>query len=139
MTSLSQQSAENPINDLIDFASLKKQLENCAADSTAEHIGLLKQAVLTIDNGLKEIYQNGSDVNTVVYGRSNLTDQLIADLAAIAPADFDQSIDREIELLAVSIDNVFLADGNGQTSDDVEQALTQFEMQYTLPEQTPMF
>ena len=54
MTSLSQQSAENPINDLIDFASLKKQLESCAADSTAEHIGLLKQAVLTIDSGLKE-------------------------------------------------------------------------------------
>lgn len=92
MTSLSQQSAENPINDLIDFASLKKQLENCAADSTAEHIGLLKQAVLTIDNGLKEIYQNGSDVNTVVYGRSNLTDQLINVIYAFLFKELDQKI-----------------------------------------------
>jgi [protein-PII] uridylyltransferase len=92
MTSLSQQSAENPINDLIDFASLKKQLENCAADSTAEHIGLLKQAVLTIDNGLKEIYLNGSDVNTVVYGRSNLTDQLINVIYAFLFKELDQKI-----------------------------------------------
>jgi len=69
--------AENSVNDLIDFISLKKQLENCAADSPAEHIILLKAAVLAIDDGLKEIYQAGADVNTVVYGRSNLTDQLI--------------------------------------------------------------
>ncbi len=92
MTSLSQQSAENPINDLIDFASLKKQLEDCAADSTAEHIALLKQAVLTIDDGLKEIYQNGSDVNTVVYGRSNLTDQLINVIYAFLFKELDQKI-----------------------------------------------
>ena len=97
MASLSEKTAASTVNDLIDFASLKKQLENCAADLTAEYIPLLKQAVLTIDDGLKEIYQNGSDVNTVVYGRSNLTDQLINVIYALMFRDLDQ----EIALIAV--------------------------------------
>ncbi|GMR00957.1 MAG: [protein-PII] uridylyltransferase [Gammaproteobacteria bacterium] len=91
-----EQAAEKPadctVNNLIDFASLKKQLENCAADSPAEHIALLKTAVLTIDEGLKEIYQAGGDVNTVVYGRSNLTDQLINVIYAFLFKDLDQKI-----------------------------------------------
>ena len=97
MTNLSEKPAQSTINDLIDFASLKKQLENCATDSTAEHITLLKETVLAIDDGLKDIYQNGGDVNTVVYGRSNLTDQLINVIYSFLFKDLDQ----EIALIAV--------------------------------------
>ncbi len=64
-------------NNLIDFTALKKQLENCRTDATTDYLPLLKQAVTSIDDGLKKRYQNGCDVNTVVYGRSNLIDQLI--------------------------------------------------------------
>ena len=92
-----QNAIPNTINELIDFAALKQHLENCAADSAAEHISLLKQAVLTIDDGLKAFYQNGGDVNTVVYGRSNLTDQLINVIYAFMFKDLDQ----EIALVAV--------------------------------------
>ena len=64
-----------------DFASLKKQLKDCS-DSTQELINpeiisLLKGAVLAIDEGLKTIYESSHDVNTVVFGRSHLIDQLI--------------------------------------------------------------
>jgi len=97
MTRLSEKPADSRINDLIDFSTLKKQLENCPADSSAELIPLLKQAVLSIDEGLKRLYQNGSDVNDVVYGRSNLTDQLITVIY-----DFlFKTLDQEIALVAV--------------------------------------
>jgi len=97
MAKLNEKLADCSVNDLIDFAALKKQLENCAADSSAEHIALLKAAVLTIDDGLKQCYQNGCDVNTVVYGRSNLTDQLVDVIFSFMFKDLDQ----EIALVAV--------------------------------------
>jgi [protein-PII] uridylyltransferase len=101
MPSLKQQTAEqtaiSSINGLVDFASLKKQLENVAADSTAEHIALLKDAVVTIDEGLKDYYLNGGDVNAVVYGRSNLIDQLLNIIYSYLFKDLDQ----EIALIAV--------------------------------------
>ncbi|MBE9560596.1 MAG: [protein-PII] uridylyltransferase [Proteobacteria bacterium] len=97
MNSLSEKPTEDSISNLINFAVLKKQLENCAPDSAAEHITLLKDAVLTVDNGLKEIYQNGCDVNTVVYGRSNLIDQLINVIYTF----MFKEVDQEIALIAV--------------------------------------
>ncbi len=70
------------IKKIVDFASLNKQLENNAIAFPSELINpalikLLKDAVNTIDDSLKELYQHGSDVNTIVCGRSWLIDQLI--------------------------------------------------------------
>ena len=61
--------ADNAIDELLDIESINRQLDETAADSPqglipSVSIKLLKDAVLTIDQGLKEIYQSGSDVNT---------------------------------------------------------------------------
>ncbi|MCK4675792.1 MAG: nucleotidyltransferase domain-containing protein, partial [Gammaproteobacteria bacterium] len=97
MADPSKKPAENNIDELIDFVALKKQLDNCTADATAELITLLKAAVLTIDDGLKNAYINGSDVDSIVYGRSNLIDQLINTIYSFLLKDLDQ----EIALVAV--------------------------------------
>ncbi|VAW50996.1 [Protein-PII] uridylyltransferase / [Protein-PII]-UMP uridylyl-removing enzyme [hydrothermal vent metagenome] len=97
MTNQTAPPVDNPTDNLIDFAALEKQLKNCATEATAEHLTLLKQAVVSIDDGLKEFYQNGGDVNAVVYGRSNLTDRLIKIIY-----DFLlNTLDQEIALVAV--------------------------------------
>jgi [protein-PII] uridylyltransferase len=97
MVMLSERTVDSSINQLVDFSALKQQLENCAADAHGEHIALLKAAVLAIDDGLKACYQNGCDVNTVVYGRSNLTDQLIEVIFSF----MFKKLDQEIALIAV--------------------------------------
>ena len=97
MVKLNEKPVDNSINQLVDFSALKQQLENCTADSPAEHIALLKAAVLAIDEGLKACYQNGCDVNTVVYGRSNLTDRLIE----VIFGHMFKGLDQEIALVAV--------------------------------------
>lgn len=94
--------ADTSVNSLVDFKSINKQLDDSAADSSQQLINpaiikLLKDAVLTIDQGLKEIYQNGSDVNNIVYGRSNLIDQLISSIYKYLFKDLTQ----EIALIAV--------------------------------------
>ncbi|NOQ89954.1 MAG: [protein-PII] uridylyltransferase, partial [Gammaproteobacteria bacterium] len=90
------------IDKLVDFDLLVRQLDESTADSPAELINpevmkLLKDAVNAIDEGLKNTYQNGSDVNTVVYGRSNLIDQLINTIYS----HLFKEIDQEIALVAV--------------------------------------
>ena len=90
----SERPVDDRINELIDFSALKQQLEDCAA---GEHIKLLKATVQTIDDGLKACYQGGCDVNSVVYGRSNLTDRLIQVIFDFLFKDLDQ----EIALVAV--------------------------------------
>jgi len=92
MMNLSETSDGNTIDDLIDFPALKKQLENCDSQSTGEQIKLLKDAVVTISNGLKEKYQNGCDVNLIVYGRASLTDQLIDIIYSYQFKKLDQTI-----------------------------------------------
>ena len=94
--------ANTLINGLIDFESLNKQLIASVSDSPQQLINpasikLLKDAVLTIDDGLKEIYHNGSDVNNIVYGRANLIDQLINTIYKYLFNDLNQ----EIALIAV--------------------------------------
>ncbi len=93
----SERPVDDRIDELIDFPALKQQLEDCTTDSPGEHIKLLKATVLSIDDGLKECYQTGCDVNTVVYGRSNLTDRLIQMIFDFLFKDLDQ----EIALVAV--------------------------------------
>ena len=70
------------INTIVDFESLSQQLSDNLAEYPAAlvsptDIKLLKDAVCSIDEGLKSLYQSGSDVETIVYGRANLIDQII--------------------------------------------------------------
>jgi [protein-PII] uridylyltransferase len=97
MRNLSETPDVNTIDDLVDFSLLKRQLENCDSKSGGEHIKLLKDAVTTIADGLKAKYQNGCDVNLIVYGRASLTDQLIE---IIYSYQF-KNLDQEIALIAV--------------------------------------
>jgi len=60
--------SDSSINNLLDVKKLGEQL----SQDNANKIALLKQAVIDINEGLKESYQNGSDVNDIVYGRSYL-------------------------------------------------------------------
>ncbi len=92
MMNLNEISVDANIDSLIDFSSLKKQLDDCDSQSRAEHLKLLKEAVVGIAEGLKEKYQNGCDVDTVVYGRANLTDQLIDIIYSYQFKDLDQDI-----------------------------------------------
>jgi [protein-PII] uridylyltransferase len=69
------------LNNLLDTQALKKQLSSSADDTSSNTLSILKQVIVNIDDGLKTIYQNKNatkdTVNTVVYGRSYLIDQLI--------------------------------------------------------------
>jgi len=92
MMNLNENAADDNIDGLIDFSTLKKRLDDCDHKSCAEQIKLLKQAVITIADGLKEKYKNGCDVDTVVYGRAKLTDQLIDIIYSYQFRDLDQAI-----------------------------------------------
>ena len=90
------------IEKIVDFSSLNKQLKNNAAEFPSNLLNpalikLLKDAVTAIDEGLKEIYQSGCDVNTIVYGRSWLIDQIINTIYSHLFNDINQ----EIALVAV--------------------------------------
>ena len=133
MMNLNEISVDDNIDGLIDFSSLKKQLDDCDSQSSAEHIKLLKEAVAGIAEGLKEKYQSGCDVDTVVYGRANLTDQLFNIIYSHQFEDLDQ----DIALIAVGgygrgelhpksdIDLMILLkeDENQQTKDLLEKFL----------------
>jgi len=93
--------SEDAVNNILNFEALALQL-NAAPDASEELVNpriikLLKNAVTTIDDGLKEVYQSGSDVNTIVYGRASLIDQLIRVIYKYLFKDIDQ----EIALIAV--------------------------------------
>ncbi|MBT8118330.1 MAG: [protein-PII] uridylyltransferase [Gammaproteobacteria bacterium] len=92
MMNLNEISVDDDVNDLIDFATLKKQLQNCDRESCDEQIKLLKQAVIAIAEGLEKKYKDGCDVDIVVYGRANLTDQLIDIIYAYQFEDLYQTI-----------------------------------------------
>ena len=94
--------ADTSISELIDFETINKQLNQSASAAaqpliTPDIIKLLKDAVLAIDEGLKQLYQNGCDVNTIVYGRADLIDRLISAIYGYLFKDLDQ----EIALIAV--------------------------------------
>ena len=101
MTELNMQQA-NIINDtsistLLDAKTLSEQLASDTGDTPAKKIGLLKQAVINIDEGLKTSYKNGADVNDIVYGRAHLIDQLIDCIYN----DYFKALDQEISIIAV--------------------------------------
>ncbi len=85
------------ISEIVDFDLLKKQLEANADDPSKELINpelikLLKDAVSAINDGLERIYQENGDVDTVVFGRSYLIDQLIRSTYFYLFKDIDQVI-----------------------------------------------
>jgi [protein-PII] uridylyltransferase len=94
--SVSDTDASN-VGSLIDFSSLKDQLAACDSDTKNTIIALLKDAVKQIDEGLKNLYQNGCDVNAIVHGRASLIDQLIR----IIYSQLFKDIDQDIALIAV--------------------------------------
>jgi len=90
------------LNNLLDTDALKKQLNDTAKDASANTLSVLKKAVINIDEGLKNIYQNTAStkddtVDTVVYGRSHLIDQLIH----IIYSDQFNGLEQKIALIAV--------------------------------------
>ncbi len=95
----------NTANEAVTIETLKKQLSDLANDSSRHTLSVLKKAVVNIDDGLKNIYQNANrvdsneidPVNTIVYGRSNLIDQLIH----IIYTDQFKDLDQKIALIAV--------------------------------------
>ena len=85
------------IDKLVDFRQLAEQLsENRPSGDlsliTPAIISNLKHAVVAIDDGLRNIYRHGGDVNTVVYGRANLIDQLLSTIYCYIFRDLDQEI-----------------------------------------------
>lgn len=89
--------SNHEVDKLIDFVLLEKQLNENGPDSPAAHIKILKNTVSTIDNGLKSLYQDGTDVNAIVYGRARLLDQLIE----LIYRHLFKDVDQEIALIAV--------------------------------------
>ena len=142
MTDLSTNNAiaasEDAVSNVLDFEALTLQLDTTSdAGETLinpEIIKLLKEAVTTIDDSLKIIYQSGHDVNTIVYGRASLIDQLIRVIYRYIFKDIDQ----DIAVIAVGgygrgelhpksdIDLLFLLaeEENQNTKDLLEKILT---------------
>lgn len=88
---------DDGIINLLDVEKLNQQLSPGAENSLAKTVSILKQAVVTIDEGLKSNYQNGTDVNAIVYGRAYLIDRVIN---CIFNYHFS-SLDQEIAIIAV--------------------------------------
>ena len=61
------------INSLLDINAVR----NVFDDDTAQLVPVLKQAVSNINDGLKQYYMDGIDVEDIVYGRAELVDQLL--------------------------------------------------------------
>ena len=67
------QSAKDNIDSLLDINAVRSALEK----DTDQIIPALKQAVSCINDGLKQFYKDGVDVEDIVYGRASLIDQLL--------------------------------------------------------------
>ena len=76
------------IDNLFNAEKLSLALKN----KPDEILGFLKQSVSDINDGLKESYQQGSDVEDIVFGRSNLIDQFLETLFDHIFVDVSQSI-----------------------------------------------
>lgn len=85
--------ASNDVNSLID----EHELRNVLSSDADNVLPFLKSTVTAINQGLKQLYQNGTPVEEIVLGRAHLIDQLLTTL-------FEQyfaSIGQTIALIAV--------------------------------------
>ncbi len=81
------------INALINEQQLAQQLEQ----KPDEVLVALKEAVVSINEGLKSFYHNNTPVENIVYGRANLIDRLIVTLFA----HVFTNVKQDVSLIAV--------------------------------------
>lgn len=65
------------VDALLDIQLLEKELHRCLGECPQDLTRILKAAVSGINEGLKELYYQGADVDLIVLGRARLTDRLI--------------------------------------------------------------
>ncbi|MCW8922540.1 MAG: [protein-PII] uridylyltransferase, partial [Gammaproteobacteria bacterium] len=118
------------IEQLLDLSELEKALQ----EDSDGILGQLKKAVAEINDGLKKLYQNGMDVNAIVFGRAQLIDLLLVIVFNYMLRDVEQ----RVSLIAVGgygrgelhpasdIDLMLLLDEeeNETTRDALERYLT---------------
>ena len=118
------------IESLLDLSELEKVLSENSFDVLLP----LKNAVSQINDGLKNLYQSGTDVETIVCGRSELIDRLLVTVFQHLFSDVTQ----QVSLIAVGgygrgelhpasdIDLMLLLaeEENEQTKDALERFLT---------------
>lgn len=122
--------ADSQIEALLDLSELNKTF----AENSLDVLQPLKNAVTQINDGLKQLYQSGCNVETIVLGRSQLIDRLLISVFEHMFRDVTQ----KVSLIAVGgygrgelhpasdIDLMLLLDEteNEQTKDALERFLT---------------
>lgn len=90
---------EQSRDDSGDVSALldEKQLAVTLREKPDDILGHLKQTVTAINEGLKESYLKGADVETIVFGRSDLVDRFLRTLFDFI---FDEA-DQKLSLIAV--------------------------------------
>ena len=68
-----QRTTKREIEQLVNLTELEKALSQNSDDV----LGVLKKAVTEINDGLKTLYQNGMNVDEIVFGRAQLVDHLL--------------------------------------------------------------
>lgn len=125
-----QLKASSEIEQLLDLT----ELEQAFAENNDDILKQLKAAVLSIDEGLKKYYQEGMDVNDIVFGRAKLVDQLLTSVFK----HLFQEVTQKVSLIAVGgygrgelhpasdVDLMLLLaeEENTQTKDALERYLT---------------
>ena len=129
---MSKQSTKT--NSTVESVLNLSELDKAFAENSLDILLPLKNAVTQINDGLKNLYQTGTDVETIVYGRSQLIDQLLITVFKHVFRDVKQ----KISLIAVGgygrgelhpssdIDLMLLLDEkeNEKTRDALERYLT---------------
>ena len=90
--SATQAGEDEIINNLVDFDQLSEHLASSTSPSHADCLGELKQAVQSINDGLKQHYYNGGSVESVVLGRAHLVDRLLTMIFENLFADNEQAL-----------------------------------------------
>ena len=126
----SHSKTNSQIESLLDLSELEKAF----SENSLDVLQPLKNAVTQINDGLKNLYQSGSDVETIVYGRSELIDRLLITVFQY----LFRNVKQKVSLIAVGgygrgelhpasdIDLMLLLDEkeNEQTKDALERYLT---------------
>ncbi len=80
--------ANSDVNNLLD----EQKLRNVLASNPENVLSFLKASVTTINQGLKQLYLNGTPVEEIVLGRASLIDQLLTTLFEHYFASVEQSV-----------------------------------------------
>ena len=88
-----QHKPSQEIEQLLDLSGL----ERAFAENNDDILSQLKAAVSQINDGLKKCYQTGTDVGTIVFGRSHLIDRLLVS----AFKHLFRNVEQKVSLIAV--------------------------------------